>query len=274
MKALNYLRQAKANWAGLIAKHGRENVPLAGASDMFFDLANSSQKFILPRGGRIFNDKLRGIDELVRLPFARCLIEYEPGDKVVGQTGLHVMERCSRRIVFVEQAGDHLYMLCMFFWDAQSQWVIYPLAARFRASISNDGGEIEFSDVSGCGLGSQIKAPDAVSDFVNEIRAVFELIEALSCSNVEAVNLPEQKLNKSAARRGALPFDSYKTLTVRPACATGSAGDSDRRAPREHLRRGHIRRLPNGNKIWIQSCVVSAGAAGRIDKNYDLRRFA
>jgi len=80
-----------------------------------------------------------------------------------------------------------------------------------------------------------------------------------------------QKLNKSAVKRGALPFDEYHILTLDG--HTKTTGNSktfgDRRSPREHLRRGHIRRLEN-KKIWINSMVVNAGNHGKIHKSYEL----
>ena len=275
MKPLNYLRQAKAFYAAAFAGERRSNFPQAGAVDRFLEAADAAEKFILPKGGRIFDDELRGLDGAVRLPFARCLIEYEAVGEGIGRTSPLETERCSRRIVYAEQVGnEHLVLQTMLFADSLNAWVRYPLAAMFKASALDSDGAVEFFDVSGCGLGRQVPKEAAVLDLADEARAVFEMIEALSCSNVELMPMPMAKLNKSAARRGALPFDEYKTLVVRPTSATGNSLDSDRRSPREHLRRGHIRRLPNGRKTWIQACVVAAGAAGKINKNYDLRRVA
>lgn len=42
----------------------------------------------------------------------------------------------------------------------------------------------------------------------------------------------------------------------------------ERNGPREHLRRGHIRRLPDGRKIWVQACVVGSRALGVVRKTY------
>ena len=106
----------------------------------------------------------------------------------------------------------------------------------------------------------------------DECQAVLSLIEALSCSNVKATPLPtRQKLNKSAVKRGALPFDEYHILTLDGYTKTtdNSKTFGDRRSPREHLRRGHIRRLEN-KKIWINSMVVNAGNHGKIHKSYEL----
>lgn len=45
-------------------------------------------------------------------------------------------------------------------------------------------------------------------------------------------------------------------------------------SPREHLRRGHIRRLEDGRKFWINAAVVAAGNGGKIHKDYGIRRAA
>jgi len=39
---------------------------------------------------------------------------------------------------------------------------------------------------------------------------------------------------------------------------------------RQHLRRGHIRRLANGNNIWINSYIAGSAAKGVITKSYNL----
>ena len=41
----------------------------------------------------------------------------------------------------------------------------------------------------------------------------------------------------------------------------------DRNGPREHLRRGHVRRLPDGRKTWVQACVVGSRALGVVRKS-------
>ena len=111
----------------------------------------------------------------------------------------------------------------------------------------------------------------AVIDMNDETNAVLSLVEALSCTNVGIESIAPRKQNKSSARRGALPFDTYHTLMVK---VNGSKEHrsggriNDRNVAREHLRRGHIRRHPSAGNIWINSCVVNAGAAGKIIKDY------
>lgn len=41
----------------------------------------------------------------------------------------------------------------------------------------------------------------------------------------------------------------------------------DRSGLREHLRRGHVRRLPYGRKKWVQCCVAGSRALGVVKKS-------
>jgi len=45
-------------------------------------------------------------------------------------------------------------------------------------------------------------------------------------------------------------------------------GNGTHRSPREHVRRGHVRRYADGKKIWIQSMVVNPGNGGKVTKDY------
>ena len=105
---------------------------------------------------------------------------------------------------------------------------------------------------------------------MDECNSVMGLIEALSCKNVGIEALPQRKMNKGAMKRGALPFSSYHVLTVtNQSKHVKGYGDAHHRSPREHLRRGHIRRLTTGN-TWVNSTVVNAGIGSKIIKTYAL----
>ncbi len=71
----------------------------------------------------------------------------------------------------------------------------------------------------------------------------------------------------------ALPFDEYHVLTVAIPSAKASVNNQaesigDRHSPREHLRRGHIRRLQDSRKIWVNAAIINAGVGTKIHKNY------
>lgn len=100
--------------------------------------------------------------------------------------------------------------------------------------------------------------------------AATNLFYVLGCSNVATSDIPAPaSLNKKRARAGKLPLFEYKTLVVKldekhnPGIALGGTHSS----PRLHLRRGHVRRLDSGRRVWVQSCVVGS-KHGIIVKDY------
>lgn len=116
-------------------------------------------------------------------------------------------------------------------------------------------------------------------DVVAEVRVVLELCEALTCRNVKISEYsPAAPNNAKRIRQGKAPIYETKFLTVEstlkvPAVNSAGYGAStrERNSPRMHLRRGHIRRLPDRN-IWVNSSVVGAIEKGQIDKQYRLRK--
>lgn len=94
------------------------------------------------------------------------------------------------------------------------------------------------------------------------------MISALSCSNIV---IEKNNSRTHPTNKGILPFDSYYVLTIKDS-QPSKIGESmdDRRRPREHVRRGHIRRSEN-SKIWVNATVVNRGIGAKISKDYSLR---
>ncbi|WP_425401239.1 hypothetical protein [Algiphilus sp.] len=97
-------------------------------------------------------------------------------------------------------------------------------------------------------------------------------LEVFSCSNVEQIeHEPPKKINETRIRKGKTPFFSWRTLHI-----TGeeSAGESKtvggHASPRLHFRRGHIRRLSNGKRTWVRSCLVGDKKAGFSGHDYSV----
>jgi hypothetical protein len=106
---------------------------------------------------------------------------------------------------------------------------------------------------------------NALADNNDEVVAVSSLMVALSCSNVSTVLVPAPvKLNKKRKKSGKLPLYDYRIVvvdthdSVKKYPMSQPSGDSTRKSPREHLRRGHIRRLGD-RRIWVQSAIVGSG---------------
>jgi hypothetical protein len=103
-----------------------------------------------------------------------------------------------------------------------------------------------------------------------EVSSLMLLLNMLSCANVKT----EKVTQKQSSKRGALPFDSYHVLMVEQRLPDRDKAPTSgqHRSPREHLRRGHIRRYERGLKIWVNASIVNIGGGGKVGKTYGLRR--
>jgi hypothetical protein len=122
--------------------------------------------------------------------------------------------------------------------------------------------------------GEELALRQGMHDISGEVRAVLELCEALTCSNVvtETIQSANAKANAKRAKNGKLPIYETKTLSIevpKSAQKTG-AKRGDRSSPRQHLRRGHIRKLQDDRRVWVNSCAVGSPEIGRIDKSYNV----
>lgn len=292
---LNFFRQA-APWLEDVSKNLEFKYPkYAQTARAILHDAPNAVKFVLPDNGIIFDDDFKGVPDDFRLPYPFVLLEFT---SVYQDTGQRV-----KVIVCAYQRDDNILTMCMEGHASdggKERWTLLPFVGESMAlnkvsDLANDVVEkvleernltietarripqaaIRFWDmgpITTDAFGEDWK-PRAYPAMSPAQTAVFSLIEALSCSNVGSEPLPVRKTNKGAIKRGALPFDEYRVLTVRPGHGSGTAdGDvhlsSTGRSPREHLRRGHIRRLQNGKKIWVNAHVVNAGVQGKLHKTY------
>lgn len=122
------------------------------------------------------------------------------------------------------------------------------------------------------GEGASQVANQIMVDCAEEFYAMSNLMVALSCSNI---GLQDQsaptKLNKKRIQSGKEPMFGYKEVVVQvnKSDVAHSHDAMNGRSCREHLRRGHIRRLNGSEKrIWIQSTIVNAGKGPMVNKNY------
>lgn len=253
--AKNYAAQA---WRAMsvaaetLERQGAPEGRIAKAMAMLIPIATH---FAIPDGGKILDDELRGlIGAKIRLPYKTITVEF-------------FADGARYCIVAGERDGDVL-LLCSA--DVGNGWTFLPVTL-IPDDVREDG---TFS----CRMGN----PDGTdaSNFSGARAASFccvavlELCEALSCSNVdsEVIEPVDQAKNAKRVRRGKLPIYETRRLVIK-APMTRSAGDrrlgnSNRSGPREHLRRGHIRRLSDGRRIWVQSCVVGNRENGVIHKSY------
>lgn len=236
-------------------------------------LAAVSHKFMLPDDGfMIDDDELRALDESkpLRLPFPSVALEYRTLDD-----GSTEGERSSKRIVFATEMENGINFRCVAWMD--SAGVFQPYAAfhlrnglYLRRDIIVDGlPSIQIMDLPRPNNRAPIQSDRDDSGY--EARVLLGFLNALSCINVKTERSEPRKSGKKI--KSALPFDTYHILTIdvgrsSPGAGAGMMGISHR-SPREHLRRGHIRRLEDGRRIWVNATVVAAGrGAAKVEKDY------
>lgn len=115
---------------------------------------------------------------------------------------------------------------------------------------------------------------DARSESISAIQTAHAMalnaFYILGCSNVQTEDhAAPAALNKKRAKAGKFPLLEYKTLVITPgaAGATGRPAGGTHASPRVHLRRGHVRRIEDGRRVWVQACIVGS-AQGIILKDY------
>jgi hypothetical protein len=301
LQPLNYLRAAteelRRQWIPAMTRLHPEDARIC---DEVLAEAAAAPKFLLPKGGRIFNDKLRGLPDDLKLPYPSIVIEYEASDAKDGLVeaafGAENSASAPKRIVLAQEVEGwiHVHSLVQLRTDDRTFWIMQPYAAAIR-KVEDSQATPELPDLK---VGTVIDglevitfptgniAPERIGpdwrrnaycDLMDECSATLELVEALSCINVTHEALPARKPNKNALKRGALPFDEYRVLVIKEherSATTRLDPNSTHRSPREHLRRGHIRRLPDGRKVWVNPTIVNAGTSGKITTTYDVRRTA
>lgn len=235
------------------------------------ELAAKASKFLLPPGGRLFDDKeFKALDESepLRLPFPVIALEYEQPIKNNQAEALGMTLTSSKRIVFVSEGEGWLTLLVVCWVDSLKSWLPFPT--------------LGFIPVTGCLDRTAKPAEGRVPicfkrdneimpgiDFNDELGAILCFLNSLQCANVKIDHSAPKASGKKI--KTAHAFDAYHFLTIArqsdssPAKTGGPGGEH--RSPREHLRRGHIRRL-EGRKIWVNAALVNAGSAGAIAKSY------
>lgn len=231
-------------------------------------------KFHSPDVTQLFADKeLRGLRGGVplRLPFPVIAIEYVAQRSEQGPG----LSQCPKRIALaMQESADTVVVTSIAFFEELREWLVVGTCRMHGApEVTHDG----LACVTVQPLVSDEKEPIPLSkDLNDEVFAVLGMLNLLSCTNVAIEDLPAPtRLNRKALRNGALPFDSYKVLVLRAPRESGrEAQTSVGRSPREHLRRGHIRRLHSGARVWVNATIVAAGASGRVLKGYQLQERA
>ena len=267
--AKNYAAQAESSITKNAILFKKNNAPVMGDSGIMLAIAKqikSSVHFSLPDNGVIFDDNLKGLEEKeINLPFYSITVEtalINNGDN-----------RQNKRLILASNVEDRI---CIISARASNEgtWMINPcMCSITNGTTLNDYTNVEFKTI----LPLIFRHSDESIEHLQQdsrmaLVTVLELIEALSCTNVEiSTHQPASPKNAQRIKSHKLPIYETKVLTIKAGKESLSNADNgikgNHASPRQHLRRGHIRQLKSGN-IWVNSCVVGSKEHGVIDKSY------
>lgn len=267
--------------------------------ELVLKIMNKGVHFAMPADGKLFDDNLKGIrGEKLRLPYKNIIVEYEreqgdlaaPNASVVyAQEYINKKGKDEITVVSARRILNNKWELnpIGLFIVAESWDPLMPINKKIKGfngkPVDNKEKALACSPFSFMpdlyeyikGLGESNLLDSFIADMVFDADSVLELVEALSCSNVSTTTLQNRPRKKTKGKRkNKPPYQMYETkvLTINtprvinsgPPQRTGKKHAS----PRQHLRRGHIRRLKD-RKIWVNSCVV--GTKGFINKSYKVK---
>lgn len=220
------------------------------------DLAAVSEKFILPDGGFLYDDKeFKALDDSIELhlPFPYIALEYP-----------HTVHNGNHKtIVFARERDNHIVVDRAITNAANGTWRPY---LEYKIPRIN---YLDRSRFVGDHVGMKIVSPthdDHDIAFASEVCVLLNMLNVLQCKNVHIERSDQRKPGKV---KSAFPFDSYHILTIDQRSSLPIGRHSPHRSPREHLRRGHIRTLSDARRIWVNATVVASGrGSGTVTKDY------
>lgn len=308
----------------------RMTEPLAARNILqIIRLLEQAVKFYMPDNGRLFDDGLRALPAVFRLPYPVLVAEFRMLNQAPAAHQPLAAEQdllpSSKRIAlafevnqgnianyqrmihpeYAQKLGDDggIAIIPVYFNDRKQRWDIPPYGALtpcHKVTASTEDRE-RLLDIYGGSMPKGMKEipleclpifllPETgqalfsayglkyvhgamVQDTNDEFISVLELVEILACRNVATVQVePPKALNKKRASKGKPPFFEYKVLVLeQPTDLVGGGSPRGSHAsPRVHLRRGHIRRLPD-KSIWVNATVVGNKQAGVVMKDYAMK---
>jgi hypothetical protein len=221
-------------------------------SAVCFDIESNMEKFAL------MGEHRECINVTVRLPFEITFFECSMGMMPYGLLLVDGGKSVSV-YAFSNHRSNGLNRLwpegtCFEFEKAGGQWTDFSDCLDLSPGLTEDD------------YVAHTKYVDTIAKFI------LSVLEVINCSNVNYRNVyTRPKSTKKVDNTRRNPTYSHKILCFdheyehSGGCATGM-----RSSPRLHLRRGHIRKLPNGTQVWIQPALVGDKTKGLVTKDYRL----
>jgi len=272
-------------------------------------LLDRAEKFILPEWGRILeDDEWDAVEDLqvpARLPYPVTALEYRCDYEGTDNFDSEHEEQSTKRIAlaveteameglapflyhfhthhFKSDPAPGFYIFPVAYIDVGAIWTPPPAAYYVRRSETF----LQDRNSSYCVLPLGQKAYAKCQseeerntrmrrDLADEILAVSHLLVALTLDKGNHETLPvSEKANRKRLKKGKRALYEYKVLDIIADVMSSPRKIKGRpqgthASPRMHKRRGHIRRLANGQSIWIRDTIVGKPGSGQIIKDYSV----
>ncbi len=270
-------------------------------------LREDAIKFALPDGGRLFesNQPFSVNDaDLLHLPYPVIALEYSMSDAhsiTIDQEELGCLAPKRICLAIDNPEVEGISVIPIWYDENEQRWntsfsCVFipkkqdhdPKSLRYPADVQGKRSDlrVEIKPLIGeawdrCVKDKGQEGAERIGwlDAKDEVNNLLSFLLALSCKNVSTRNNEDVKtidrVNAKRISKGKKPIFSYKILEISIPNEISKKNDTDaeknaRRSPRIHLRRGHIRRLVDGKRIWVNASVVGKKDKGIVHKDYKL----
>lgn len=240
-----------------------------------------ARKFVLPFNGILFdNTYIPKYAPLLRLPFEQVVLEYEGTSKRFDDPNAPHDFAVSLHACRIPKDGKDGLLISVAY-GYMDDWMLIPYSLWVPEQVSEtewttgkifSGIEVMEKVYNDWHAHRDVKQPEEV--VYREAISLYQFCAALNCQNVSHETIKAPKfINQKRAAKGELPLFEYHVLTVdtRKRDEHGAAQGGHHASPREHIRRGHIRRYQTGLVIWVNQMMVGNRALGRVAKDYRMK---
>lgn len=196
------------------------------------------------------------VNSNARLPFQICFFDIEPHGSIFVLEDPHDKDLAYAFPILKEPDGEIVILSCFIITLSLNTGLIRTLDLKPIETVL-DTTKIKIS-----------KRVQKVTDYL------IKCLHILNNSNTKLIdNEVLDVVKKGKMRKYKRSIFSYKTLEIKASEEKivlknpVSVYDEKRSSPREHLRRGHIRKIGD-NRIWVSSCTVGNKEKGIVKKNY------
>jgi len=264
--AKNYAAQVEhslRNYSQVVMGKSKLTSEELATAEKYANAIRESVHFVVPDGGTILQEYGGSIvGKTLHLPYGNITIEW--------------YEAKNKYLALALEQDDTIEIVSLYYSPRADMWqaspyldvIIGPVKGK---NLLTSERTLIFPSIEESHYRHGTSQEDIEDVNIRSKRSLVELCEALACRNVstEVVERVDRSVNARRIKDGKRPIYETKMLVINATAQskTGIGGTGFHASPRQHLRRGHIRRLKIGN-IWVNSCVVGDSSKGIIEKQY------